>query len=175
MIAQGKTRVAHNKGEPVPEGCLIDDQGRPSTDPRWSVVPPWGAILTFGAHKGYGMAVLSELLGGALAAGLVGHREDGQRRRVINGMLSVLIDPAALGAPERFEAEALAFVDSLRAAPPREGFERVLVAGDPERAMRAQRQREGVPVDTGTWQQILDAARRLGVDARSVEHAAGLA
>ena len=178
MIAQGKTRVAYNKGEPVPEGCLIDDRGRPTTDPRWSVVEPAGAILTFGAHKGYGMAVLSELLGGALAAGLVGHREDGSRRRVLNGMLSVLIDPQALVGPggrAAFEQEALAFVDSLLGAPARGGFERVLIAGDPERAHRAERRAHGVPVDAMTWQQIVGAAARLGVEPRQVDEAAGLA
>ena len=174
MIAQGKTRVAYNQGEPVPEGCVIDDQGRPSTDPRWAVVPPVGAILTFGAHKGYGLAVLSELLGGALAAGLVGHREDGSQQRLLNGMLSVLIDPAALGAAERFEAESAEFIESLLGAPAREGFERVLIAGDPERAMRAQRSAQGVPVDATTWQQILDAAGRLGLDPQQVHRAAGL-
>jgi hydroxycarboxylate dehydrogenase B len=174
IVAQGKTRVAYNKGEALPEGCVIDDQGAPSTDPRWSVVPPWGAILAFGAHKGYGLAALCELLGGALAGGLVGHREDGRRQRVLNGMLSVLIDPAALGLIERFEAEALAFVDSLRAAPPRAGFERVLLAGDPERTTRAQRERDGVPVDATTWQQILRAAERLRVPAQDVAHAAGM-
>jgi uncharacterized oxidoreductase len=175
IVAQGKTRVAYNKGEALPEGCVIDDQGTPSTDPRWSVVPPWGAILAFGAHKGYGLAALCELLGGALAGGLVGHREDGQRQRVLNGMLSVLIDPAALGPIERFEAEALAFVDSLRAAPPRAGFARVLLAGDPERTSRAQRERDGVPVDATTWQQILRAAERLRVPPQDVAHAAGMA
>jgi uncharacterized oxidoreductase len=175
MIAQGKTRVAYNKGVPVPDGCLIDDQGRPSTDPRWSVVAPWGAILTFGAHKGYGLAVLSELLGGALAAGVVGHNDDGSRKRVLNGMLSVLIDPAALGGIEAFEREALAFVDSLLGAPAREGFERVLIAGDPERAHRAERSARGVPVDATTWQQILRAAAGLGVDVQAVERAASLA
>ncbi|UCH18784.1 MAG: malate/lactate/ureidoglycolate dehydrogenase [Burkholderiales bacterium] len=175
MIAQGKTRVAFNKGEPVPDGCLLDDHGRPTTDPRWSVVEPWGAILTFGAHKGYGMAVLSELLGGALAAGRVGHLDDGKRQRVLNGMLSVLIDPAALGGCEAFESEALAFVDSLHAAPTREGVERVLIAGDPERTHRAQRTAQGVPVDLTTWQQILQAAASLGVEPRLVDAAAGLA
>jgi uncharacterized oxidoreductase len=172
MIAQGKTRVAFNKGENLPEGCVIDDHGRASTDPRWSVIEPWGAILTFGAHKGYGMAVLSELLGGALAGGLVGYRDDGKRRRVLNGMLSVLIDPAALGGHEAFEAEAIAFVDSLHAAPPRDGIERVLIAGDPERANRARRSADGVPVDAATWQQILHAAESLGVEPRRVEQAA---
>jgi uncharacterized oxidoreductase len=175
VIAQGKTRVAHNKGEALPDGCVIDDQGRASTDPRWSVVEPFGAILTFGAHKGYGMAVLSELLGGALAAGFVGHREDGSRRRVLNGMLSVLIDPAALGDDAAFEREAEAFVQSLLGAPAREGFERVLIAGDPERANRARRSAEGVPVDATTWQQILGAAAGLGVEPQRVERAAGLA
>ncbi|MCW5634678.1 MAG: malate/lactate/ureidoglycolate dehydrogenase [Rubrivivax sp.] len=171
-IAQGKTRVAYNKGELVPEGCLIDDRGRPTREPRFSVVPPTGAILTFGEHKGYGLAALCELLGGALAAGLVGHREDGTRMRVWNGMLSVLLDPAALGNVPRFEAEAGAFVESLLGAPAREGFERVLVAGDPERAMRAERTARGVPVDATTWQQILDAAKSLGVDPRGVHAAA---
>jgi len=174
-IAHGKTRVAYNKGEPVPPGCLIDDQGRPSTDPRWTNAEPWGALLAFGAHKGYGLAVLSELLGGALAAGLVGHREDGSRRRVLNGMLSVLLDPAALGGKAAFEREAEAFVASLRVMPPAPGTERVLLAGDPERAQRERRCAEGVPVDATTWRQILDAAAALGVDTASVERAAGLA
>jgi uncharacterized oxidoreductase len=173
-IAQGKTRVAFNKGEPLPDGCLIDDQGRPSTDPRWTNTPPWGAILTFGAHKGYGLAALAELLGGALAAGLVGHREDGSKKRVLNGMLSVLIDPVALGDAAAFEREAEAFVANLYATPPAPGTERVLVAGDPERANRARRSAEGVPVDATTWQQILQAASSLGVDAAAVQRAAGL-
>ncbi|MFO0297680.1 MAG: malate/lactate/ureidoglycolate dehydrogenase [Pseudomonadota bacterium] len=174
-IAHGKTRVAYNKGEPVPPGCLIDDQGRPSTDPRWTNAEPWGALLAFGAHKGYGLAVLSELLGGALAAGLVGHREDGSRRRVLNGMLSVLLDPAALGGKAAVAREAEAVVATLRGMPPAPGTERVLLAGDPERAQRERRCAEGVPVDATTWRQILDAAAALGVDTASVERAAGLA
>jgi uncharacterized oxidoreductase len=174
VIAQGKTRVAYNKGEALPEGCVLDDQGRPSTEPRWSVVPPFGAILAFGQHKGYGLAALCELLGGALAAGLVGHREDGSGKRVLNGMLSILIDPAALGGGEAFAAEAQAFAESLLAVPPREGFERVLLAGDPERATRARRAAEGVPVDATTWREILDGAASVGVDPAAVNRAAGL-
>lgn len=173
-IAQGKTRVAYNKGEPVPEGCLIDDQGHDSTDPRWSVVEPWGAILAFGGHKGYGLAVLCELLGGALAAGQVGHAETGARQRVLNGMLSVLIDPAALGDPVAFAAQAQAFVQQLLGTPARPGFGAVQLAGDPERASRAQRLAQGVPVDTTTWAQILEAAQRLGVAPQAVAATAGV-
>jgi hydroxycarboxylate dehydrogenase B len=168
MIAQGKTRVAYNQGQPVPEGCLIDDHGRPSTDPRWSVVPPLGAILPFGLHKGSGMAVLCELLGGALAAGMAGHREDGSRRRVLNGMLTILIDPAALGDREAFEREAASFAEAVLDTPARDGFEAVQLAGDPERRSRAERRAHGVPVDPETWQQILDAVGRLGGDPAEI-------
>ncbi len=175
-IAQGKTRVAFNKGEPVPEGMLIDGDGRASTDPRWTVQPPFGALLPFGLHKGSGLAVLCELLGGALAAGLVGHhQEDGQRQRVHNGMLTVIIDPRALHGGEGWEQAAEAFVANLLQIAPREGHDRVLLAGEPERLMRAQRLVQGLPVDATTWQQILDAAASVGLDPKVLHREAGLA
>ena len=178
VIAQGKTRVAMNKGETVPEGCLIDEQGRPTQQPRYSVVPPFGALLTFGGalggHKGYGLALMCELLGGALAAGMTQRNDDSSHKRVLNGMFSVLLDPAALGGPGGFAEEALAFLDWVQASPPREGFGPVQVAGDAERAQRARRTAEGVPVDGTTWQEILDAAAKLGVAPATVGAAAGL-
>ncbi|WP_431104341.1 malate/lactate/ureidoglycolate dehydrogenase [Roseateles noduli] len=173
MLAQGKTRVAHNKGELLEPGILIDDIGRPTRDPRYAVIEPFGAILPFGTHKGYGLAMLCELLGGALAAGLAQHDDDTGQRRVLNGMLSVLIDPAALGDRAAFEREVLAFTDWTLASPPREGVDRVRLAGEPERESRARRLRDGVPIDATTWGQILVTARQLGVDPRAVARAAG--
>ena len=176
VIAQGKTRVAYNKGELLEPGCVIDDQGRDSREPRWTVVPPFGALLAFGGHKGFGLALMCELLGGALAAGMTQRDHDSSKKRVLNGMLSVLIDPARLGDRAAFEAEALAFVEWVKAAPPRAGAEGgVQVAGEPERAKRRQREAEGVPVDATTWDEILAAAARLGVAASGVARAAGLA
>ena len=177
LIAQGKTRVAYNKGEPVPPGCLLDDQGRPTTDPRWAVVPPAGALLAFGEHKGYGLALMCELLGGALAGGLcpLGSGKAQPRRRVLNGMLSVLVDPSALGERSVFEEQALAFLEWVQASPPRAGFGAVQVAGDAERASRAQRTAQGVPVDGTTWEEILEAGAKLGVARSDVNAAAGLA
>jgi uncharacterized oxidoreductase len=169
VIAQGKTRVAHNKGERVAPGCLIDDRGQPTQDPRFAVVPPLGALLAFGEHKGAGLALMCELLGGALAAGQTQRDHEGTRRRVLNGMLSIVIDPARLGDAEVFEAEAQAFLDWMTASPVREGFDGVHVAGEPERRHRAQRLAQGVPVDPTTWGEILQAAHRLGVDPVGVE------
>ena len=172
IIAQGKTRVAMNKGELVPPEHLIDDHGRPTREPRYTVVPPFGALLTFGAHKGYGMALMAELLGGALASGMTQRDHDSAKRRILNGMFSVLVDPAKLGDRRAFEHEALAFIDWVKASPPREGFDEVLIAGEPERAMRAKRSAEGVPVDATTWQEILAAAGKLGVDVAALNAAA---
>jgi uncharacterized oxidoreductase len=178
-IAQGKTRVAHNKGELVPPDCLIDDAGRPTQAPRYTVIPPFGALLPFGGqlggHKGGGMAFMCELLGGALAAGMTQREPDSGKKRVLNGMFSVLIDPDQLGNRAAFEAEALGVIEWVKASPPQDGVDHVQIAGEAERAWRARRSADGVPVDATTWREILDAAASLGVDAAAVNAAAGLA
>ena len=174
VLAQGKTRVAFNKGEPLPPDVLLDDQGQPTRDPRYGVVPPFGAILAFGQHKGYGLAVLCELLGGALAAGMTQRTDDVSQKRILNGMLSVLIDPAVIADRASFEREALAFIDWVKASPAREGFDPVRIAGEPERETRSKRTTQGVPVDETTWNEILDAAAKVGVDPAAVNAAAGL-
>jgi uncharacterized oxidoreductase len=168
-VAQGKMRVAHNEGRRVEPGTLIDEHGRPTTDPGVVVVPQsnglFGALLAFGEHKGYGMAVACELLGGALTGSGTWHKPtDPAVRAVINGMLTILIDPARLGTQTTFEQEALAFVDWLRAGPVAPGFDAVQIAGDPERTYRAQRQAEGIAVDAQTWQEIVAAGRKVGVN-----------
>ena len=138
------------------------------------MVPPFGALLTFGGHKGYGLATMCELLGGALAAGMTQRVGDSSKKRILNGMFSVILDPAALGDRSAFEAEALAFIDWVKDSPAREGFGPVQVAGDAERASRAQRTAQGVPVDSTTWQEILDAAASLGLAPAAINAAAGL-
>lgn len=167
-VAQGKMRVAHNQGQRVPPGTLIDELGRPSTDPGVVVVPQsnglFGALLAFGEHKGYGLAVACELLGGALTGSGTWHRPtDPSVRAVVNGMLTILIDPAKLGTQAVFEQEALAFVNWLQAGPVAAGFDSVQLAGDPERAYRAQRETEGISIDAQTWQEMVAAGRKVGV------------
>ncbi|HSV57423.1 MAG TPA: malate/lactate/ureidoglycolate dehydrogenase [Variovorax sp.] len=169
-VAQGKMRVAHNKGERVAPGHLIDEQGRPTDDPGVVVVPQsnglFGALMTFGEHKGYGMAVACELLGGALTGGGTWHRPADTSRTVLNGMLTVLIDPAKLGTQASFEAEARAFVAWLRQSPPGAGFEAVQIAGEPERKARVTRQVDGIWVDDATWGEIVAAGAKVGVAIR---------
>ncbi len=171
-IAQGKTRVARNRGEDVPPGVLIDDLGDPTTDPKYAVVPPFGAILPFGEHKGYGLALICELLGGALTGGQTQHGLDGGQKRILNGMFSVIIDPNAMGTAAHLTAETEAFAAWVQQSPP-SGTEPVQLPGDPERARKRERLERGIAVDAITWAEILQAAESLGLEPDVVSRAAG--
>jgi uncharacterized oxidoreductase len=166
-VAQGKMRVAHNEGRRVEPGYLIDEKGKPTTDPGVVVVPQangfFGALMPFGEHKGYGMAVACELLGGALTGSGTWHRPADSTRAVVNGMLTILVDPDKLGTRAAFEEEAIAFVDWLKKSPPAPGTDGVRIAGEPERDARARREREGIAVDDTTLSEIDTAARKAGL------------
>ncbi|MCY7319943.1 MAG: malate/lactate/ureidoglycolate dehydrogenase [Ramlibacter sp.] len=170
-VAQGKMRVAHNEGKKVPDGYLIDPSGQPTNDPGVVVVPQpqaagaglFGALMPFGEHKGYGMAVACELLGGALTGSGTWHRPADNAKAVINGMLAILIDPKRLGTQQAFESETLAFIDWLKQSPPAPGFDAVRIAGEPEREARARREREGIAIDGHTWSEVVAAASKVGV------------
>ena len=168
-VAQGKVRVAHNKGQKLPPGLLLDDQGKPTLDARFGVIEPFGALTTFGLHKGYGLAVACELLGGALAGGGTWHTTDRSKKRVLNGMLTILIDPRKLGTANAFEREASEFIAWVKRSPPAPGSDGVRIAGDPERETRARRSRDGIAVDDTTWQEIRAAGAKLGVHAGSLD------
>lgn len=162
-IAQGKTRIAYNRGEQVPPGNIIDDRGEPTTDPRYTVVAPFGAILPFGEHKGFGLSVMAELLGGALTGGATCRRPDPGKRQILNGMLSILIDPAQLGTAEHFATEVDAYLQWLCGSPVETGCSGILIAGDPEREARARAHAEGVAIDARTWEEIVSAGEKLGL------------
>ena len=165
-VAQGKMRVAYNEGRQVEPGTLIDEKGRPTTNPGVVVVPQpggmFGALLAFGEHKGYGMAIACELLGGALTGSGTWHRPADNKRAVINGMFTIVVDPARLGTQGEFEREALAFVEWLRQSPPAPDSEGVMLAGEPERKARREREAAGIEVDDQTWREIVAAGKKVG-------------
>jgi hydroxycarboxylate dehydrogenase B len=157
----GKVRVANNKRVQMNPGLLIDAAGQPTTEPGVMYNPPFGAILPFGLHKGGGLAVICDLLAGALTGGRTHSprtiKKDGHN--IINNMLSVIIDPAAMGSTELFEDEGETFINWVKSARPQAGVAEVLAPGEPERARRADREKNGVPIDTTTWQQLIEVAR----------------
>ncbi len=166
-VAQGKMRVAHNQGKSVQPGLLIDEHGQPTTNPGVVVVPQpngfFGALMPFGEHKGYGLAVACELLGGALTGGGTWHHPTSSARAVYNSMLTILIDPGKLGTQSALEMEALAFVEWLRKSPPADGVDAVQIAGEPERRARLEREQGGIEMDGETWREIVAAGQKVGV------------
>ncbi|MBU9221985.1 malate/lactate/ureidoglycolate dehydrogenase [Burkholderia multivorans] len=167
-IAYGKTRVAYNQGRRVPAGSLIDHRGQPTDDPAVMHVPPFGALLPFGLHKGYALAAMCELFGGALVGGHTTYADTVQKTSaIVNGMLSVLIDPNAFDAADAAR-EADAFVEWAKASPPA-GDEPVRMPGEPEEASRAARTAAGIPVDRATWRQIRDSAAAVGFDEAELD------
>ena len=166
-VAQGKMRVAYNEGKTVASGTLIDEHGQPTNNPGVVVVPQsngkFGALMPFGEHKGFGLAVACELLGGALSGGGSWHGVADGKRAVYNGMLSIIIDPKALGTQMSFAQETLAFIEWLRQSPATQGSDGVQLAGEPERAARLARKKNGIVVDDATWQEIQNAGSKVGL------------
>jgi uncharacterized oxidoreductase len=170
QIAMGKVRVAYNKGAAVEPGILIDSVGVPTTDPAALFEEPLGALLSFGGHKGSGLAVMCELLAGALVGGPTNRTVDPPPRGLMNNMLLILIDPARFADLAVFHGEVEAILAHVKASPSRDPSRHVLVAGEPELATRAGRLAHGIPLDARSWNDILVVARNVGaspVEGRS--------
>ena len=139
IIAAGKVRVAQNKGELVPEGCLIDGQGRPTRDPAALFADPPGALLTVGGHKGYGLSIFCEVLAGALTGGGSSHPDNPDADRVVNNMLSILIDPGRMAGMAALASDLARLEGWVKASPPAAPGGEILFPGEPERRLRARR------------------------------------
>ena len=163
QVAAGKVRVANNKQVQMESGLLIDAAGNATTDPGVLYNAPYGAILPFGLHKGGGLAVICDLLAGALTGGKTHSprtiKKDGTD--IINNMLSIIIDPESMGGTAAFEDEVENFIGWVKSAKPQPGVAEVLTPGEPERARRVDREKNGVPIDSTTWQQLIDTARKV--------------
>jgi uncharacterized oxidoreductase len=169
IIAAGKVRVAQNKGELVPEGCLIDGRGRPTRDPAALFADPPGALLTVGGHKGYGLSIFCEILAGALTGGGSSHPDNPDADRVVNNMLSILIDPERMAGMAAIASDLARLEGWVKASPPAEPGGEILLPGEPERRLRARRRAEGLPLDANTLDQLRAAARSVSVPDPEIE------
>jgi uncharacterized oxidoreductase len=170
IVAEGKVRVALNKGVPLPDGCLLDAQGRPTNDPKTFYGPPRGAILPFGGHKGSGLSVITDILAGALTGS--GCSTPGVTR-LVNGMLTVLLAPGFFGSADAFHEEVAHFVAYVKSSEKVAPDAEILMPGEVEERTRARRLREGIDLDETTWGQIQATARSVGLSAEQVQALVG--
>ncbi len=168
-IALGKVRVAYNAGTQVAEGALVDHEGTPTTNPAVMYEEPRGTLGPFGKHKGYGLAVMCELLGGALAGEWTAQPENHRSHHIVNHMFTCVVDPAAFGGLDKFQHEVNAMVDYLHSTTPAKGFDKVRVPGEPERESMAERMVSGIPIDDNTWAGVMGAAKAAGMEDTAIE------
>lgn len=159
--AEGKIRVARDKGVEIPPNQILDNQGRPSINPN--DLYDNGVMLPFGGHKGYGLMLMIELL----ASNLVGDTITGEPQSPI-GTFALAIDPDALGAGAGFAAMNDATINRVKQTAPAPGFDEVLVPGDIERGSRETVAAAGVELPDATWNDVLASAAEVGLDPAEV-------
>jgi uncharacterized oxidoreductase len=161
--AEGKLRVAFQKGESVPAGLILDGHGNPSTNPADYYNKPYGAILPLGGpllgHKGYGLSVMIDVFCGMLSGSGVA-RED--LPRGANGVWLYLIDIEQFLPRAEYGAWVERYIPHLKNSRKQPGVTEILLPGEIEQRKRAQREREGVAIPDETWRLITETAQRLG-------------
>jgi uncharacterized oxidoreductase len=154
VVAEGKLQVARSRKEELPEGYIIDKDGRPSR--RTADFYDGGHLLPVGAHKGYGLSLLICLLGGLCGT------PDPERYR-LGGTFMLVISIEAFTPLAQYQHEARAFLDLMKATPPAAGSDRVMVPGDFEHERRTRRLAEGIELPGAIYEQLQERASRLGV------------
>jgi LDH2 family malate/lactate/ureidoglycolate dehydrogenase len=156
-VAEGKLRVARAKGAAVPDGWIVDGEGRPTNDVE-AFYTGGGMLLPFGGHKGYALSMAIELLSIALPAADAAPDDRGRK----NGGFFMAIDPTAIRPLDAFAAEAAAICERVTSVPPAPGSDGVLLPGHPEERNRRQRLEAGIELAESTWDAIQEAARSVG-------------
>jgi uncharacterized oxidoreductase len=158
IVAQGKVAVAADKGELLPEGWLLDKEGRPSRNPQDQA--DGGALLPFGTYKGYALSVLIELVGGGLSGAGFCNAPDYEWDQ---GTVLLAVDMAFFWPPAERESMVTDFIARLKATPRESGCDEILLPGEPEWRTRAQREREGIPLPEATWERLRVISTELGL------------
>ena len=149
--AGGWIYFAKSAGGQLPEGLIVDAQGDPSTDPDDYL--NGGALLPAAGPKGYGLGLVAELVGEALL---------GPATTEMNWII-LLVDTARYRDYSAFQNAAELILSDIRGCPTADGFDQVEVPGERERALEKMYRKEGVPIPTATWSQIVMLAEKLNI------------
>lgn len=164
VVAEGKVRVLHNKGERTPPGWLLDADGKPTTDPSVMYKEPRGTILPLGgdqAYKGFGLGLLVDIFSSGLSGAPCS--APGLPNLSANAVFFLVLDIAQFAGTEHFLTETTKLAGNIKNCPRAEGVKEILLPGEPERRAKAQRLQNGISVDEGTWGQLTMLADKVSV------------
>lgn len=175
-VAVNKVKVYALNGKPLPSGWVVDGHGNAVIDSQQALaicheqksggLMALGGPVESGGHKGYGLAVMVQILASSLTGGSfspVRNREGGGKVPHNIGHLFLAIDPAAFREAGDFERDVSTVLDVLRSSEPADPAQPVQVAGDPERTAKAERMRSGIPMPDTLLAQLRSIAQNAGV------------
>jgi LDH2 family malate/lactate/ureidoglycolate dehydrogenase len=176
-VANNKIKVYDLNGKQLPAGWVLDGEGAPVRDPKAAMKiiydkqggggqTPLGGTAEMSSHKGYGLAMMGHILGGTLSGGSFSPirnktQQPGDPDRL--GHFFLAIDPKLFRPEGAFEDDLDAAIDVLHATPPVDPALPVLVPGDPERASRAERLQNGIPMPVTLLEKIKVVCEKSGV------------
>jgi LDH2 family malate/lactate/ureidoglycolate dehydrogenase len=164
-VASGKLAIARRLGVPIPAGWAVTAEGQALTKPpdergeHWAQ-NPLGNTREQGAHKGYGLGVVVDILAGVLSGGGFGAQLSGGE----NMTWTMAVDISKFRPLADFKAMMDDMVQTLHATPPEPGADRVLVAGDPEFDAEEERSKNGIPMHTSQYEGMRATAMRVGAE-----------
>jgi len=160
VVALGKVAVKRNQGVPLPVGWLQDGEGNPTVDPHTLAGSPPATLLPMAGHKGYGLAVMVEVMAGILTGAGYSRKEFGPD---LQGLFLLAFQVEGFLDPEVFACQVKDLVSYLKTSRPRPGFQEILIPGELEWRTAQERMREGISIDSSTWDQILKVKAELGL------------
>jgi uncharacterized oxidoreductase len=162
VAAEGKVRVYRARGQKLPEGWILDKEGRPSNDPNDFYAG--GAILPIGGsvgYKGFCLAFMTDMFGSLLSRDFFPAKPG---KQFSNGSLMVVIDIERFAPLDALRSEVSQMVEFIKDTPPAQGFEQVLYPGEKEAKNRKERSRTGVDIEDETWNQVMGLVKTYGVE-----------
>ena len=164
VAARGKIRKAERRGEKIPLGYALDGDGRPTTDPTAAL---GGVVLPIGGYKGSGLSMLMDIFGGVISgAGFAG--SVGDQYKVFDRSQDVghffLAMRSDLFLPEAdYRARMDTLIERVRACPKAEGFDEILIPGEPELREEQARRHTGIPYSASEVAVLQQEAARAGI------------
>jgi LDH2 family malate/lactate/ureidoglycolate dehydrogenase len=164
VAAYGKVKTAAQRGESMPEGWMIDHQGRPLTDPKRAAE---GLLVPIGGYKGYGLALVIGLLAGSLNGAAMGsetidfNADDATPTNTGHALVAISI--AAFGEVDDFMRRVDKLVREIRRSRRMPGVDRVWLPGEQSRAKLEERSRLGVPVPAALRASLDKLAQELKI------------
>ena len=162
-ISGVKIHLAKEKNMDLPQGAIVDKEGRPTTKPDDFYAG--GGHIPFGGHKGYALMLANEFLGRIFsnADSYADKRYCGPICRN-SGFTMIVFKSDMFGLDKDYRTYMDDMIKRIKKVPPAPGFDEVLIPGDIERKTRGKRLKDGIPISDEVWKATVELAVSLGID-----------